>query len=89
VLINQLRSFKKEEEVIEEMWSYIHMCRSEIKHKTVENHNTNVITEFGNLAYVFGPCLGGLCLFLFETYKYIMIVPKCYKNELFVFYQIS
>jgi len=33
----------------------MNMYKTEMKHKTKTNHNTNVITEFDNLAYVFGP----------------------------------
>jgi hypothetical protein len=35
--------------------NHIHIYRSEKKHKQRRTINTNVITEFDNLAYVSGP----------------------------------
>jgi hypothetical protein len=67
VLINQLGSLMKEEEDMRSYHNHINMYRTEMKHKTTTNHNTNVIMEFDNLAYISGPCLSGLCLFLFEA----------------------
>jgi hypothetical protein len=47
----------KEEELYEETGniSHIHIYRSEIKQEEQQTINTNVITEFDNLAYVSGP----------------------------------
>jgi hypothetical protein len=45
----------KEEEDMRSYHIHINMYRTEMKHKTTANHNTNVITEFGNLAYVSKP----------------------------------
>jgi hypothetical protein len=67
VLINQLGSLKKEEEDMRRYHSHLNMYRTEMKYKTTTNHNTNVIMEFDNLAYVSRPCLSGICLFLFES----------------------
>jgi hypothetical protein len=45
------------------------MYITEMRHKTIKNHNNNVIMKFDNLAYVSGSCLSGLCLFLFEAFQ--------------------
>jgi hypothetical protein len=47
--------------------SHINMYITEMKYKTTKNHNTNVIIEFDNLAYVSGPCLSGIFLFMFKS----------------------
>jgi hypothetical protein len=51
--------------------NHIYIYRYEMKHKTTTNHNTNVITEFENLAYVFGPFVleGEAFLFMFKYLK--------------------
>jgi hypothetical protein len=59
----------------------MYMYRTEMKHKTTTNHNTNVITKFDNLAYISGPLsqwvrLSYLCS---KLNKYIIVVPKGYK----------
>jgi hypothetical protein len=66
----------------------MNMYRTEIKHKTIANHNTNVITEFYNLAYVSGPLSQWVRLsYLFSKInKYITTVPKGYKTDLVLFY---
>jgi hypothetical protein len=91
VLINQLGILKKEEEDMRKYHIHINMYRTEMKHKTTTNHNTNVITEFDNLAYVSGPLSQWVRLSYFcsKLNKYITTVPKGYKTDLVLFYQIS
>ena len=33
----------------------MNMYSTKMKHKKTVNHNTNMITKFNNLAYIFGP----------------------------------
>jgi len=47
--------------------NHIIMYKTEMKQYTTTNHNTNVIIEFDNIAYVSGPCLSGFFLFMFEA----------------------
>jgi hypothetical protein len=67
------------------------MYRSEIKHKQQKSINTNVITEFDNLASVSMSLSQWVRLSYFcsKINKYIPTVPKDYKNDLVLFYQIS
>jgi hypothetical protein len=43
----------KEEELYKKHHIHMHIYRSEINHKQQQTINTDVITEFRNLAYVF------------------------------------
>ena len=56
----------------------MNMYITKMKHKTVANHNTNLIMEFNNLAYVFGPLSQWVRLSYFcsKHNKYITTVPK-------------
>jgi hypothetical protein len=59
-----------------------------MNHKTTTNHNTNVIMEFDNLAYVSDPLSQWVMLSYFcsKLNKYIKTVKKGYKNNLAFFY---
>jgi hypothetical protein len=77
----------KEEEDMRSYHSHINMYRTKMKHKTKANHNTNVITEFDNLAYV-SEVLSQwvrLSYFCSKLNKYITTVPKGYKPDLVLF----
>jgi hypothetical protein len=69
----------------------MNMYRTKINHKATANHNTNVITEFDNLAYVSGPLSQWVKIYYLcsKLEKYITTVPKGYKTDLVFFYQIS
>jgi hypothetical protein len=54
MLINQLGSLKKEEELYKKHHNHMHIYIYEIKHKQQQTINTNVIMEFNNLAYISG-----------------------------------
>jgi hypothetical protein len=67
--------------------SHINMYRTEMKQQTTKNHNTNVITKFDNIAYVSGLLSQWVRLSYFcsKLNKYITVVPKSYKTDLFLF----
>jgi hypothetical protein len=74
----------KEEEDMRSYHNHINMYRTKMKQKIEENHNTNVIMEFDNLAHV-SEALSQwvrLSYFCSKINKYITIVPKGYKTNL-------
>ena len=48
---------------------HINIYISEIKHEDQQTINNNVITEFDNLTYIFGPLSQWDLLFLFKSFQ--------------------
>ena len=65
-------------------------CRSKCKHKEQQTITTNMLTEFGKIAYVSGPLSQWVRISYFysKLNKYIILVPKGYKIDLVLFDQI-